>query len=432
MNQCWVSHTQTPTRARRAYFSSAHGAASSHIVQRKLVRCLLVAGLLAGAITVTPTTATQAIEVGARPDPALDPAVRGINAAQTSASARFGAAQLDNVTARMRMLHLGHDPCATQIDIGTNIRWERRAASTEGQAPAQNANNSEQIGTSLRERSPRCERPFAIWAGGNVDIGFLRPSSAPNRSDIRTSGVTLGADMKLRDELTAGVALGYGREETEIDVGGSENQARAQGMMLYGSFKPLKSIEVDAMLGYGDLSFDARRRQATDTVMLSGDRDGSQFYGSLALSAVWQSPSMKFAPYARFDHVRNRLDARRESGAATAGLTGGSMNVGEDSIALGLHAGCSLTLGRATLEPGLRLEQQRARISGADQGSAYADLPQTGYVLSNAAELDDLTSAALSLLLRFRSWSVGVEYNYATSNDTFRNETTRATLRAPF
>lgn len=433
MNRSWDSQARLDARVFRAFFVLSDGATLAHIVQRMPVRSLLVAGL---SVTVIATDARsapgmfkQTTETAVRPDPTLDPAVRGINEAQASAATRFGATQLDNVTARMRMLHLAHDPCATQIDIGTNIRWERQAGSNDGQAPAQNANKSEQIGTSLHERSRRCERPFALWAGGNIDFGFLRPSSAQDRSDFRTSGVTVGADMKVRDELIAGVALAYGRDETEVEAGGSANQARAQGMMLYGSFQPVRPIQLDAMLGYGDLSFDVRRRQATDTVMLSGDRDGSQYYGSLALSATWQSTSMKLAPYARFDHVRNRLDVCRESGAATAALTSGSTNVSQDSIAFGLHAGYSLTLGRATLEPGLRIEQQRVRIGSSDQA---ADLPQTGYVLSNAAESNDLTSAALSLLLRFRSWSVGVEYNYAASNDTFKNETTRATLHAPF
>jgi hypothetical protein len=448
--------------------------ATSHIVQRVLVPCLLVLAAFASppapavqtvdgitpdedmpharrgvtgtpAVGTTPRTFTvsandvkgaagafsQTIEVVVRPDPTLDPAVRGVNSTQASAAARFGAAQIDNVIARTRMVHLGHDPCSTRIDIGTNIRWERTQV-TDGQTRTQSANRTELKNESNRDRS-RCERPFALWAAGHIDFGFLRPSSAPSRSDFRTSGVSLGADMKLRDGLVAGVALGYGREETEIDVGGSENQARAQSLMLYGSFEPLRSIRVDAMLGYGDLSFDARRWQAVDTVLLSGDRDGSQYHGSLALSAVWQSQGMKLAPYARCDHVRNQLDPHREPDSATATLNYGSMNVSADSIALGLYAAHSLSVGRATLEPGLRLEQRRVRIGGADQGIAYADLPQTGYALSHAAESDDLTSAALSLLLRFRSsLSIGVDYNYTASNDTIRNETVRALLRAPF
>ena len=73
-------------------------------------------------------TFAQTIEVVARPDPTTDPAVRGVEAAQISAAARFGTAQIDNVAGRVRMLHLGYDPCSTQIDIGANIRWERTDA----------------------------------------------------------------------------------------------------------------------------------------------------------------------------------------------------------------------------------------------------------------------------------------------------------------
>ena len=79
----------------------------------------------------------QSIVVEPRPDPSQDPTVRGIAAAQMSAANRFGSAQIQNVGARVRMLHLGQDPCSLQFDVGTNVRWERTSASgDEAKGPA--------------------------------------------------------------------------------------------------------------------------------------------------------------------------------------------------------------------------------------------------------------------------------------------------------
>ena len=92
-----------------------------------------------------------------------------------------------------------------------------------------------------------------------------------------------------------------------------------------------------------------------------------------------------------------------------------------------------MELQRPVVEPGLRLEQRRVRSGTADQGLAYWDAPASPYVLRQAAEYDNRTSAALSVLMRFGlAASIGFEYSYTGSSDTFRNESLRAILRAPF
>ena len=80
----------------------------------------------------------------------------------------------------------------------------------------------------------------------------------------------------------------------------------------------------------------------------------------------------------------------------------------------------------------MRVEQRRVRSGTANQGMTYWDAPAMGYTLSQAAESDDRTSGALSVMLRFgQAASLGFEYSY-TGSDTFRNESVRAILRAPF
>ena len=377
-------------------------------------------------------TFAQTIEVVARPDPTTDPGVRGIEAAQVSAAARFSTAQIDNVAGRVRMLHLGFDPCSTQIDIGTNIRWER-ADSSNDEAAKEAQKLLDERAKATKEERGRCDRSFAVWAAGNVDFGFLRPTSAADRSDFRTSGLTLGADTRVNERLIVGAALGIARDETDVDATGTESQARAQSVSLYGSFAPIKGLYVDALMGYGGLSFDSSRWQATSGVKLSGDRNGSQYFGSLAVSGVFQLARLNLAPYVRADRVRSRLNGYAETGSATAALSYGAVSVNENSAAVGLYAGYRWPVNGVWLEPGLRLEQRRVRLGGANQGVAYADMPQFEYRLQQGPESDDRTTAALSLLMRFGfAITLGLEYGYTGSSETFRDESFRAVVRAPF
>ena len=154
----------------------------------------------------------------------------------------------------MLMLHAGHDPCSTDIGISANIRWEK----SEESAADKKRNGTRQCRRQAGGGPSWLRPPFAVWAGGNIDFGFLRPSSAADRSDFRTSGLTLGIDTKVRDDLVLGAALGYGRDSTDVDPSGSQSKGEARNAMLYGSFAPFKAVFIDAMAGYGRLSYDAR------------------------------------------------------------------------------------------------------------------------------------------------------------------------------
>ena len=393
-----------------------------------------VGGTYTFTITVTDAngasgTLVVTIVIETRPDPTLDPSVRGGNTAQIKAATRFGSAQIANVNSRMLMLHAGHDPCSTDIGISTNIRWEKSEESAADKSATAPASAQDKPAADRRG----CDRAFAVWAGGNIDFGFLRPSSAADRSDFRTSGLTLGIDTKVRDDLVLGAALGYGRDSTDVDPSGSQSKGEARNAMLYGSFAPIKAVFIDAMAGYGRLSYDARRWAQTDIVMLAGDRSGSQLFGSLGVSGVLQLKGFTLAPYGRLERVHSRLDSYTEAGSAMSALTYGELMVNDDSIIAGLRGSYDVPLGAMTLTPTLRLEQRRTHSRAADQAVAYADTPTTVYTLKHASNSSDFTTGGIGFLLRMGFvFTVDVEYTYTTGSGTFRTQTTRALLRAAF
>jgi Putative Ig domain len=370
----------------------------------------------------------QSIVVEPRPDPTADPTVRGMLAAQVSAASRFGSAQIENVGARVRMLHFGQDPCSMQFDVGTNARWERADTSVDeaklaaAQAPEQGAK---------QDKRTRCDSPFAFWAGGSIDFGFLRPNSATDRSDFTTSGLTFGADARVMKGLVLGAAVGYGRDSTDVGTNESESHAQGVNATFYGSYEPIKSVYIDFLLGYGDLSFDARRFNST--AMMLGGRNGSQTFGSVGISGIVDIGRLKLAPYGRFDRVRSRLDGYTESGPGSSALSYADVTAIEDVFAAGLFASYRIPLGRASLEPNLRLEARRARGSSADQTLWYADLPTMTYVIADGSVSDTQMLGGLGLVLRMAGEaSIGIDYSYTGSSGTYRSESVRALLRAPF
>ncbi len=102
-------------------------------------------------------------------------------------------------------------------------------------------------------------------------------------------------------------------------------------------------------------------------------------------------------------------------------------------MAAGIFASYRLPVGRGTLEPSLRLEARRVQAPSLDQSLSYADMPGHTYVIREGGTSDTQALGGLGLVFRVDDvLSFGVEYSYTGSSGTYRNETVRAVLRAPF
>jgi hypothetical protein len=328
----------------------------------------------------------------------------GIGAEQARNAALFGVAQNDNVSARLGTLRGKHNAC-DRFDIGANVRWER--------APqAQEAKPAAVAGPRLADALLRagCGGEWAVWAGGDLDIGMLRPRHEQDRDGVRTAGLTLGIDRKLRDLATFGGAIGYGRRGLQTEVEGTDSNAQAGSAMLYTVLEPSPRFDVSVLVGTGEVAFDSRGAQQARIESTFVDRGGKQLFGSLALRAELSTRHVRIAPYARYGVVRNHLDTYRTI---------------EDVLALGIAAGTAFTVATVTVAPEARVEQRRAR-SGVDCDSA------PGEPLSVALPSYGGAAASLTVPFRFgRATSIEFEYAIASGTDLPRNETLRATLQAP-
>jgi hypothetical protein len=102
-------------------------------------------------------------------------------------------------------------------------------------------------------------------------------------------------------------------------------------------------------------------------------------------------------------------------------------------VAAGLFASVRIPLGRASLEPNLRLEARKARGTSAEQSLWYADLPTATYVITDGTATETQTLGGAGLVLRFaETLSIAFDYSYTGDRSTFRNESLRLLLRAPF
>ncbi len=172
--------------------------------------------------------------------------------------------------------------------------------------------------------APRPQNKFDAYAV--YDYGNYDRSGAFAGGDSHLNTVVAGGDMKLSDQLLAGVAFGYSEDKASYgnSSGGFKlNEASITGYVGYGS----GPWYVGGSAGAGDLDFrDIRRSfplgQGTRTE--SGDTRGTHLVGRV-LGGYWFNLASNWihGPFARLTYQEAKVYAWSENGATSTAMSFG-------------------------------------------------------------------------------------------------------------
>lgn len=395
-----------------------------------------------GVLTVT---------VQPRPDPALDPEVRGIVSSQADTARRFAEAQSGNFLRRLDAVRSG--PNRSSFALGLNGGDQQDLLSDPGQAlrrqlgfeadPVSRAATEswrmlapETAAGAAAPRQPAAvpgeASPVGLWASGGVNWG-RRDASGRRDDRFTTSGLTAGVDWRVSDTLIVGAGVGYGRDRTRVGSDESRSDGRSRTGALYAGFRPADGVTVGGVLGQGELEFDSRRWSADASAFALGERSGSVTFGAIEAALDRQAGRWGWSPYGRLDMARIRLDAFSETGAGSYALAYEAMDVETMSGALGLRLNGRFARHGQAFEPAIRLEWTHAFDDTETQYLRYADwVASPRYGL----ELDSWSRDQVTVDLEGR-WSVGRQLEltagYAASlGDSSVSQGLRLRLQAKF
>lgn len=428
-----------------------------------------------GLVTVTYTLSNAgstsspgviSISLTSRGDPSKDAEVQGVLNAQANSSRRFASGQISNFQQRLEALHAGNVSAFSngftlssanlqrqrlrqnQNDDPTGIeQWMQiqSAKLTSDQALRSTTLNKQKQAQDLRPTSANAQgpelgnqsasaatSPLAFWTSGTISIGDDSSGSSAQSQDFVTSGLSVGADYRLAPNLTLGLGFGYGHDKTDIGNSGSRSQADSYSVALYGSYRPIKSIYLDAVLGYQQLTFDNRRYVTDNGSMVNGDRDGSQVFASLAAGYEYREESWLVSPYVRLDLAHAKLDSYRERGDNLFALQYEEQTVKTTSTSLGVRSEYAHSTSFGELTPSLRLEYQHDFQGTGEAGMRYSD-SSTLYRVNLDALGQDRGVFGIGLgLLTESQWSLNMEYQYTISSGAQKAQTLLFGLRKPF
>jgi uncharacterized protein YhjY with autotransporter beta-barrel domain len=366
----------------------------------------------------TSPPATIKVTVTGRPDPTKQAAVTGLAAAQAETAERFAKAQISNFQSRMESRHRGDDSIkptkpggkdgATGVAVldqpdklraGTFLSNSYASASAKDIDPigikaatgsfpfsselasllasgslnvASLAASASGVSTAAGGASGKLLPNF--WIAGTANFGLRQANSQRSALDFSTSGISLGADQRLNDQLLLGVGAGFARDKTSVGSDGSDSRATGYSGVVYASFQPTPQTFIDSLIGVGSLDFKTKRYVSVMDQFATGKRSGVQIFGSIAAGYEYRNNGILLSPYGRFDFSSNKLRESSESGAGQYALTFFGQTATSLQGVAGLRAESIHDVSFGTAAPRLRLEYRREFKGVSDGSVGYADL----------------------------------------------------------
>lgn len=333
-----------------------------------------------GNAFTTSAPANVTITVMARADPSKDVEVIGIVNAQAESARRFADAQLSNYGDRLRQLRRGGGNESSQ---GISLNTPRR---DDGAKDRRDPADATPLGFFTEPRRTRPAEPFnrvvaekpapsrfGVWTAGQVDIGDTSGKSSGSARDFTTSGVSAGLDYRFNERLTAGIGLGYGRDRTDIGSNGTRSEGESWSIGTYASWRPIRNTYLEAVLGYGALSFDSKRYLTDDGGFANGSRDGQQVFGSVKAGYEISRDALYFTPYVGMDASWTKLDAFNERDGGSNSLRFGNQTVNSLVAVVGFETDYTYRFTGYTFTPNLKAEWRYDMANASDIDLNYID-----------------------------------------------------------
>lgn len=187
-----------------------------------------------------------------------------------------------------------------------------------------------------------------------------------------------GVDYRFTERFVGGVALGFGKIDTDLDLAAGYLDTQSFSGTVYGSFAPTDSWYADFALGYMANDYDQGRVVDLRTLgtgfarrVAVGSTDGRQWSVSGSTGYVFAFGATSLTPNLRMSYARTEIDGFTESGGGINDLIFPDQAFRSLQFAAGTQLSRAISLDSGVLSPYVNLE-----IARELQNDAYNFAPQ--------------------------------------------------------
>ncbi|MBM3109265.1 autotransporter domain-containing protein [Pseudomonas arcuscaelestis] len=240
-------------------------------------------------------------------------------------------------------------------------------------------------------------------------------------------GIAVGADGKLNDQVTLGVAYSY--LNTDVNgKSGDKTKVDGHAFTLYGGFEQ-GNYFVDGSLTYGINDNESKRSIASTTA--KGDYDSNLFGVNLVGGYTYHvSPSVLVEPRIAARYSLVNIDGYREKGSSAA-LKVEDQRFEVAELGAGLRVAGSFPLGNGTFEPQAQVMAYHDFIGDEVSSTSTFISGNTPFVTSGASAVRNSYEAGVGADYHLGAVTVGLNYDYVGKSD-FDANTVTAKVRYDF
>jgi uncharacterized protein YhjY with autotransporter beta-barrel domain len=379
-------------------------------------------------------TKAYTFTIQARPDPTRDQEVIGLMDSQFSTASRFAEGQINNLSEHLQGLHSGFTcGLSSQARLAVTLPVDPLERARRSAGVAQTT-DGKLTGASIAAPAAAGAGPcdavapkFQVWTTGSLEFGRDQVQK------FQSNAMTVGSDVKLKNRVIVGGAVGVGFGDNEIGHGGTRSQDRATTAMGFVSYRPAGDLFVDAVVGRSWMHFDSSRYVTSDQSAASGTRLGEVNFASLGASGRKRARGVGVLVYGQYDYLAIDLDGYAESGGSPYALTYGDAAQAVQIAMAGVRLDRDVPRAWGSVRPTARLEYRHRFTGSYDQAMAYSDMLDVQYTLSRTMQNRDLVSATVGLEVTRKATTFGFEYGTsATSLDSFAGGTFRVIFKTAF
>ncbi len=223
---------------------------------------------------------------------------------------------------------------------------------------------------------------WSMWSEGSISVGNIGDTSLSSAKDINSNGITIGMDKRINENKMYGYALRLGRDKVEVGTAGTSLDTNAYSLSLYGTFPHADTKYMDIIFGVSSLKTNHVRKSGSNT--LTGDRNGSQVFGSLNYSTTFNKDKFNITPNGRLDLGYTKLSEYSEIG--TDALTYDTQHIETGMVSIGIRLDDTIQFESITFKPSSLLEYGANFSPSSNATVSYVSDPNTDYTLSVAKE----------------------------------------------
>jgi hypothetical protein len=288
---------------------------------------------------------------------------------------------IGNIGNHLNDLHIGPDHKATSNELRFNLiqpkAQSRRMEQNMVHNKSKRVNMTKPSSVKVEDLSNLKLDIADLWIKGDINYGSIKYDD--RKSKLFSSGVSIGIDNHIRNNLIIGAAAGFGWDEQKLDDNLSKTNSIIPSFSLYGSFKATDKLFIDALMGYAKAKLKNTRLNSIGT-LLQGERKAESYFGSLTATYSLSSSIFRFDPFIKGDLSTSKYHSYTENGNNTLALSYKPMNISVSYITGGVMGSIDI---KRTKEGGLsifsKLQYSRSANSNEMQNIFYIAAPNTVY-----------------------------------------------------